>query len=304
MDLNSLNNRENKSLTEEYIARIQFKPLATNKDLAYNKTWDRIQSEKLVAIGVSPVWKYISIAASLALLIVSTLSVIFYNPKTTEQIAYLEVSSVSGAKTKVVLPDSTMVWLNSNSRIRYPRQFTADSRNVKLEGEAMFNVSKNKHKPFIVSIDGMRVKVLGTKFNIHTSDDSDIIETTLLEGSVALFKESNYTGVADQILKPDQQALFNKKNGEMEVLNLEADSYASWVSGVFEFNKMTLQEITTSLQRAFDVKIDIQNESLKSVRLTAQFNRRETLDEILSILQISGHFKYEKVKGRINIKRE
>jgi len=67
---------------------------------------------------------------------------------------------------------------------------------------------------------------------------------------------------------------------------------------------MTLQEIVISLQRAFDVKIDIQSESLKSVRLTAQFNRRETLDEILSILQISGHFKYEKTKGRISIKRE
>ena len=77
MDLNNLNNRENKSLTEEYIARIQFKPLATNKDLAYNKIWNRIQSEKLVDFGVSP-----------------------------------EVSSVRGLKTRLILPDITIVWLN------------------------------------------------------------------------------------------------------------------------------------------------------------------------------------------------
>ncbi|WP_455593248.1 FecR family protein [Bacteroides sp.] len=249
--------------------------------------------------AVSPVWKYVSIAATIALLIVSS----FFTFKATESspLAYIEVSAIPGSKTKVMLPDSSVVWLNSNANLRYPREFKGDSRNVTLLGEALFEVKKNPQKPFIVNMDGMNIKVLGTIFNVLADSDSDVIETTLLEGSVALFNNKSQTGKAIQILSPNQQALFYKTTGQVKVQHVQASSYASWVSGQFYFQRNTLQEIVTTLGRAYNVKIHLNSEVLKNKLLTGQFTNKETLDEILSILQVSARFKYKKEKGEIYI---
>lgn len=249
--------------------------------------------------SVSPVWKYISIAATIALLIVS--SVLTFNTQETEPLEYIEVSAISGSKTKVRLPDSSIVWLNSNANLRYPRKFIGNSRNVTLFGEALFEVKKNPQKPFIVNMDGMDIKVLGTIFNVLADSGSDVIETTLLKGSVALFNNKSQTDKAIQILSPNQQALFYKKTGFVKVQQVQASSYASWVSGQFFFKRNTLQEIVTTLGRAYNVKIHLDSKTLKNKHLTGQFTNQETLDEILSILQISARFKYKKEKGEIYI---
>lgn len=249
--------------------------------------------------SVSPVWKYISIAATIALVIVS--SVLTLQTKEVSPLNYIEVSAISGSKTKIVLPDSSVVWLNSNAIIRYPREFTSDSRNVALNGEALFEVKKNPQKPFIVNMDGMNIQVLGTVFNVLAESGSDIIETTLLEGSVALFSNKDKSDKAMQILSPNQQALFYKHSGIVQVQQVQAKSYASWVSGQFHFKRNTLQEIALTLERAFSTKIHISSETLKSKRLTGQFTNQETLDEILSILQISARYKFQKEKGEIYI---
>ena len=249
--------------------------------------------------SVSPVWKYISIAATIALMIVS--SVLTLQTKEVNPLAYIEVSAISGSKTKIVLPDSSVVWLNSNATIRYPREFTSDSRNVALNGEALFEVKKNPQKPFIVNMDGMNIRVLGTVFNVLAESGSDIIETTLLEGSVALFSNKDKSDKAMQVLSPNQQALYYKHSGTVQVQQVQAQSYASWVSGQFYFKRNTLQEIALTLERAFSTKIHISSETLKSKRLTGQFTNQETLDEILSILQISARYKYQKEKGEIYI---
>lgn len=249
--------------------------------------------------SVSPVWKYISIAATIALVIVS--SVLTLQTKEVSPSNYIEVSAISGSKTKIVLPDSSVVWLNSNATIRYPREFTSGSRNVTLNGEALFEVKRNPQKPFIVNMDGMNIQVLGTVFNVLAESGSDIIETTLLEGSVALFSNKDKSDKAMQILSPNQQALFYKHSGIVQVQQVQAKSYASWVSGQFHFKRNTLQEIAFILERAFSTKIHISSETLKSKRLTGQFTNQETLDEILSILQISARYKFQKEKGEIYI---
>lgn len=282
-----------------YFERICFKPVVTDPDAVYAKIWHRINYEKVITIGVSPVWKYFSVAVSVALLIVSSLFLLIPDEKTA--VAYLEVKAVAGGKTCLVLPDSSVVWLNGKAEIRYPQQFTAHSREVELSGEAFFNVKKDMNKPFIVNIDGMRVQVLGTAFNIHTSLDSDVIETTLQEGRVAIFSSGNNTSVADQILKPNEQALFNRKNGELTVCPVHTHLYTSWVDGVFHFENNTLQEIFNTLERAFDTQIHIESEGLKKKRFTAQFTNQETLDEILSVLRISAKYKYKKMKGEVYI---
>ena len=285
--------------TPNFGERIQFEPVQTDAEAVYGKIRQRIQNEKLISFGISPVWKYISFAASIALLIVSSVLVSVYMKP--QEMAYVEVAAISGTKVKVILPDSSTVWLNSNARIRYPQKFSADNRIVEFKGEGLFKVKHNASQPFIVDADGLKIKVLGTEFNVYTNAEDQLVETTLLNGSVALYGSENQTETANTTLSPNQQALYDKKNGHIDVQQVRAMSYTSWVSGLFIFEKNTLEEITTTLERAFDVKIHIATDRLKLEQLTARFVHQETLDEILSILQVSAHYKYKKEKGEIFI---
>lgn len=299
MSQNDLIEKESQSLLDME-DRICFQPVLVDADAVYEKIWHKIRNENIVSMGVSPVWKYISIAASLALLVVSAALVSTNSRKV--PLASLEVSAVSGTRVKVVLPDSTIVWLNSNAIMRYPPCFEDDTRSVELVGEALFEVAHDINKPFIVNTEGLRILVLGTKFNVFSLPDTDVIETTLLEGSIALFRPDNQTSEADIVLSPDQQALYDKTNGGISVLNVRASTFASWMSGNFVFERKTLQEIATSLERAFSVRIHIQSEKLRDIRLTASFVHQETLDEILSILQVSAKYKYERRNNDIYIR--
>lgn len=286
----------------DFKGRIQFEPVQTDAEVVYGKIRQRILNDKIISFGISPAWKYVSIAASIALLLVSSVLVSGYIKP--QKITYVEVAAIPGTKVKVTLPDSSTVWLNSNAKIRYPQTFSSDNRIVEFKGEGLFKVKHNARQPFIVDADGLKIKVLGTEFNVYTNTDRQIVETTLLNGSVALFSSENQTKVADITLSPNQQALYDKKNGHINMNQVQAMSYTSWVSGLFIFEKNTLEEIATSLERAFDVKIHIKDEKLKKEQLTARFVHQETLDEILSILQVSARYKYIKVKGEIFIDKK
>lgn len=275
--------------------RIQFKPVKTEPNVVYDKLWQQIANSDTIKMDVSSVWKYTSIAASVALLIVSSLLYKVYTEP--RPLAYMEINSMVGSKTRVLLPDSTTVWLNGNSYIRYPKVFDKNTRQIELTGEAFFDVTENKEKPFIVTMEGMRVQVLGTEFNILANANSGLIETTLIDGSVALYNEKNNTATADRILVPGEQALFDKKSGSIEVRPVRTSSYTSWVTGDFFFEKITFGEILGVLERSFNVKFHLKNESIKEVFLTAKFTHKESLEEILSILQISMRYKYE-IKDR------
>lgn len=286
---------KNKSKEQEFPFR--FTKVDSDADAVFNRIQNKIQREQTqFNIGVSYKWKYTAIAASVLLVLLSTLyaSTFFEN----KLIPNIEVMAVAGSKTRVVLPDETVVWLNGNSSINYPQGFSSDERLVSVSGEAFFEVSKNKTKPFIVQFNQMDIKVLGTEFNVLADPYSNLIETTLLNGSVAICNTSNHK---EQILKPNQQALFNKKSQRVEILDVEAASYASWVNGHFDFKGIMLTEIVRQLGRAYCVKIHIQKESLKSIRLQGRFTDKQTLDEILSILQTSANYNFKRIKGDIYI---
>ena len=210
------------------VNRIRFKPLEVDAGIAYNKLWNRIEMSKQ-RIGVSPVWKYTSIAACIALLCVSSFFV--WDNFRSKPLSYLEMTALAGSKVHVLLSDSTEVWLNGDSWIRYPESFDDKNRSVELIGEAFFKVTKDQHRPFHVNMDGMSVQVLGTEFNVLAQKQSDVIETTLLEGSVALYKNSNKSLVPDRILVPGEQAVYSRQSGEIEVQSVQTSFYTSWVTG-------------------------------------------------------------------------
>ncbi len=282
-----------------YLKHIRFRPVDADADTIYRKVQHRIRYGKEKRGGVAVFWKYAAIAASVALLVVS--SFLFRNERQAEAVSYLEVTAVPGSKTRVVLPDSSVVWLNSLATVRYPRQFGAGNREVEFEGDALFRITPCTEHPFIVKTDGLRVKVLGTVFYLSAPPASDKIETTLLNGSVALYTGPEPGTHPDALLKPDEQARYNKADGSLTVQNVHAALYASWIKGDFVFENNTLQEITEALERAFNVPIRIESERLRTQAFTARFTHQESLDEILEVLGVPAKYTWRKVKGEIYI---
>ena len=274
---------------EECVSRIRFKPLEVDTDAVYKRLRDRIETSRQ-RIGVSPIWKYTSVAACIALLCVS--SFLIWNITESKPLSYLETTALAGSKAYILLPDSTEVWLNSDSWIRYPESFDDGNRSIELIGEAFFKVTKDQHCPFRVNMDGMSVEVLGTEFNVSAHKKSAAIQTTLLEGSVALYKKNNKSSTPDRVLIPGEQAVYNRDNGDIEVHPVQTSFYVSWATGDYVFENSTFGQIIQTLEHSFNVKFHLKDRSLKETCLTARFTHNESLDEILSILQISMKYEY------------
>lgn len=293
---------KNNSEISEWKKQICFKPLPYDKTFQYERLQKRLESipdSFLVAKKTLRRWQYFSMAAAITLLFISTIH-LFVADKPAELVWY-EVQAVSDAKTKVILPDSTEVWLNANAMLKYPREFSGDNRAVKIKGEVFFNVRKEE-KPFIVELDELYIQVLGTSFNILMEEDTGQMEVTLLEGKVAIYHTENTTGMPNYILTPNEQFLYRKETKETMISTIRPEAYTSWITGKFRFEGNTLADIVRELQRAYHVKIYIENEALREQTFYATFTDNETLDEILSLLQIPERYTIENRRGQIWLK--
>lgn len=293
---NEQNNKELESLTK----RIHFKSLPFDEKQMFDRLADRVKRPVVISYADrgNSAWKYLSIAASIALLVVTSIFLIDKEPE--RALVYYETTAVPDAKTKITLPDSSVVWLNANACLRYPREFSQQIRQVEIKGEAFFEVRKDEKKPFIVQTDGVGIKVLGTTFNVDAEPDKTQI--TLLTGKIGLYKSTNQSQTADRILQPGEQAVYFKSDNDLKISTIRPENTISWVTGIFEFKDNSLEDIMQELQRAFHVKIHIENENLKGQTFNANFTEKETLEEILSVLQISARYKIEKKKGEIFLK--
>lgn len=215
-----------------------------------------------------------------------------------QPISMQTISTLAETKT-VRLPDGTKVTLNHFSTLTYPERFKQTNRMVDLNGEAYFEVSKDKKHPFIVQTKAVDVQVLGTHFNVEAYNNDPEIKTTLFEGSVAVSNKSNSERI---VLLPNESAIYNKVSKSLVRETTEsALEEIAWQKGSFIFNNLPLREIARQLSNSFGVTIHINDTALQNYRITASFNNKENLESILRLLQRAGNFDYSQNTKQVTI---
>lgn len=206
------------------------------------------------------------------------------------------VETPLGSSTKLFLPDGSQVWLNAGSRLVYSKNFGEKDRKIDFSGEAYFEVAHNKKLPFLVESDKLQVKVLGTKFNFCDYPDDSLAIVSLSEGKVVLFNRLNSLQVA---LEPNERVVYNKVDDEVLKESCNVSNALQWTNGFLLFDEELVPEIARKLERSFDVRIVIENDSLNSLRLYGHFVRREQgIHEILENLSATHKIKYS-INGRL-----
>ena len=204
-----------------------------------------------------------------------------------------ELITPRGGEYHVALADGTMVWLNADSRLKYPVAFDREKREVHLTGEAYFEVTKDANRPFYVVTDGMRVKVYGTEFNVNTHRQG-VVQTTLVNGKVGV--TVNATG-RETMLAPNQMLEYDAGTGKVDVRDVDVYSFIAWKSGEFMFDNERLEDIMEQLRLWYDVEVFYGNEELKNVRFTGNVTRFVEIENVLNILERTGGVGFT-VKGR------
>lgn len=194
-------------------------------------------------------------------------------------IAYNTLTTPRGGQFRILLPDSTKVWLNAASSLQYPVAFTGNTREVTLTGEAYFEVTKDKSKPFFVRAGGTEVKVLGTAFNIMAYADEQAVQTTLIEGSVQL----SHGKRANIKLKPGQQAVSNNSSIHLRE-NADLEEALAWKKGQFLFNGSDLPVLLRQFARWYDIEVEWKGQP-KSYAFTGTMPRTARLSSVLTLLR-------------------
>lgn len=208
---------------------------------------------------------------------------------------YNKLTTPVGGEYSLVLSDGTKVFLNADSELKYPVEFSDGKRIVDLKGEAYFEVHKDSLRPFIVRTNGAEVIVLGTSFNVNTYGDDGQIYTTLVNGSVRV---SSMKNKQEEILKPGMQSVMNVQSGLLTVRKVDVEPYVAWREGRFVFRAMTLDLIMRQLQRWYDFEVFYQNSELKDYEFRGVIKRDMDLDKVLSVIKATTNVDFE-VKGKV-----
>lgn len=207
-----------------------------------------------------------------------------------------------GREFKIVLEDSTVVWLNSESTLCYPEKFAANSRRVSVTGEAYFEVHHEKNRPFIVDIGGEMIKVYGTTFNVRGYKDEEAILTTLETGKISISDIQNRD--AELFLYPGHQARFDKATSEVRMKEVDTEIVTGWRQGKFVFEETPLSTIMRDLSRWYDFNYEFAEEDLKNIIFMGSVSRYADFRTIISILEDGGEVKFSLSGNKIVISRK
>jgi transmembrane sensor len=198
-------------------------------------------------------------------------------------VRYNLINTARGNQYRLKLSDGTKVWLNSSSSLHFPTRFEGELRQVELQGEAYFEVAKNKHLPFRVKSGDINIEVLGTHFNVNAYNDEPYIKTTLLEGSVKVSKAGSSILIA-----PGEQAVVGGDIPGVIAIKVDVEKVMAWQKGFFEFDNTSLPEIMRQISRWYDIDVRFEEEESTKIRYGGRISKTLNLNDILELLQANG----------------
>lgn len=202
------------------------------------------------------------------------------------------IQTLTGMEYTLTLSDGTKVYLNAKSKINFPASFKGKQRMVELSGEAYFEVAKDAEHPFVVKIQDLSVKVLGTSFNIRAYEDEKEIMTTLVEGRVQVFDGQEFEDI-----DPGEQVVYTKETKKMAVKQVDVSFYSAWKEGKFVFRNERLEDIMMVLSRWYEVKYRFMDEEVKNIRIGAKLNRYSDMNPIIDMLKMNASMSVSFVDG-------
>jgi transmembrane sensor len=330
-------NAENKKYFDEVKNYYQLSKMVQNPS-GYDKEagWNRVKAgyykTKLQKEQSVKTRKYIlrAIISSAALIILAAGLFIYYQNNTLKNELqtqkYHKISVPLGAKSYIILSDSTKVWLNAGSTLRYPENFSSGKREVYLEGEGYFDVTRNEQKQFIVNTSGLRVLVYGTQFNVKSYPDENSIQTTLIKGSVAIEPLISNSKVKPVYLKPNQTATFYKSSLKIEKSTINQamidnkiepeliekivikpkvnpTPITSWKDKEWVFDHEGLGDLAVKLERRYNVNIIFDDKGLTAYKFTGTITE-ETFEQVLKIIQLSAPITYSISGNNVTLKED
>ncbi|MBD8488399.1 FecR domain-containing protein [Echinicola sp. CAU 1574] len=274
-----------------------------SKELVFGRLKRQIiQSENKLVPKTRNIGFWVSRAAVLLLFL--TLSFAFYKLlpdnrstsdfKSNSVVALNTKSNPSGKKSKIHLPDGSIVWLNSSSQLSYPEFFANEKREIWLEGEAFFEVTRDEERPFMVHTGRVTTKVLGTSFNINSFENEDNIAVSVVTGKVQVIASDSSQNSRDQraILIPGEMASFHKEEETIKVGKVDASQIAMWKDKTLLFDKDPFSKVLFELERWYGVEIENQSPQTNRCIIQGKYHN-ESLDNVLISLQYALGFEYE-----------
>ncbi len=260
----------------------------------WNRLLGSIQKENKPVGKTRIIGKYLQMAAgyAAAVLVGAALVFVFTHTRTLpEQVqgGSFIVQTDNSDRSFTQLPDGSRIWLNKGTKIEYNQQFGIGNRNVLLNGEAYFEVAKNKKLAFVVKTKSIDVTAMGTSFNVNAYDDGNEVTTTLYTGKVNV--QSTLTGYKT-ILNPFEVAVFSKTKDKITTYVFTGPDKPVWMEPEFRFDMLPLIDITKQLEHNYNVVFVYRNQKIKHLKFSGTFDRDEKLDEILRVIKINTNIDY------------
>ena len=284
---------ENRKLFDQYnevwqLGNVVFKEGLYDTDAGWNSLHQKITKNssvnnkfRIIRTNQLFIWKASTVAA---MLIAALFIGLFFQKdiKLPPASQIVTVQSPRGQKSKVILADSTVVWLNSDSKLTYSNDFNGKFRLVSLSGEGYFEVKKDKLRPFIVRTTDADIKVFGTRFNVYSYPDEQLTEATLEEGKIAISIAGKANPVA---INPGQRMVFDKQSGQISLKIVDTKLYTSWKDNKLRFDDALFGDVVKKLERWYDIKIILDKDLKYSERYTMCI-KTESLQEVLKRLKL------------------
>ena len=210
------------------------------------------------------------------------------------EVAYNTLIVPYGRRSKVQLSDGSTVWLNSGTKLVYPRVFGKNKREVYLEGEAMFDIAHDINRPFKVIADNHNIQVLGTVFNVSNYKDENSISTVLKSGSVQISYKGNSIFKPKEMLKitPGTLAVYNKKSHRINAEKVDVEKYFSWIEGKLIFKNDNLKLIMKKISRYYNIDIVINNSNIENQTFSGALDLKESAEEVIKMIKETSNFEY------------